>query len=50
MCYLAVKMKIQSNFIETRTLTGCLKRSQEIGIVKMIRYVMRSIIVKTIVL
>ena len=47
MSYLAIKMKIQSDFIETCTLTGCLKCSQEIGIVKMIRYVMKAVLVKS---
>ena len=47
MCYLAIKMKIQSDFIETCTLTGCLKRAQESGIVKMIRYVIKAVLVKS---
>ena len=47
MCYLAIKMKIQSDFIETCTLTGCLKRAQESGIEKVIRYVIKAVIVKS---
>ena len=46
MCYLAIKTKIQSDFIETCTLTGCFKCAQEIGIVKMRRYVIKAVIAK----
>ena len=40
-------MKIQSDFIETCTLTGCLKCAQESGIVKMIRYVIKAVLAKS---